>query len=334
MTGTGDDRDVFEDDPPRSIFSALWFRALVVILVLGVIAAIAVPYVLDVVNAPAPKVASKPPTPPPALTPTPPPAPAQSTPTPAPMPSLPAAAAPSEPPATAAPAKPTTPPPAASPAPAKPPAKLAESPKIADAPSEAPKLAATKPAPSKPAAETPAKATSPVAGSYWVQVGAFKDQATAKKLATTLRELNYKVEEMAAATKATAGAPVAASAGAPTSDRYDVFISGAAAADLNSKLSSKGFTADPVAGGVVVKPSLPLREAVALSKDLTAEGLKVQVRRSGTTAGAVAAGPSPSGGETLYRVRVGGFSDKAEAQATLRELETKGYKPFIARGGQ
>jgi cell division protein FtsN len=37
---------------------------------------------------------------------------------------------------------------------------------------------------------------------------------------------------------------------------------------------------------------------------------------------------------TLYRVRVGPFDDKPTATSTLRELEQKGYTPFIARGGQ
>jgi hypothetical protein len=31
-------------------------------------------------------------------------------------------------------------------------------------------------------------------------------------------------------------------------------------------------------------------------------------------------------------VRVGGFADRAAAQAALRELQEKGYQPFIAKG--
>jgi hypothetical protein len=71
---------------------------------------------------------------------------------------------------------------------------------------------------------------------------------------------------------------------------------------------------------MVVKPSLPLRDAVALSKDLAVEGFKVQVRRAGgsmgralrrLTAGAAAA-PS-EGGSELHRVRVGAFADRAAA---------------------
>src|SRR4029450_8455256 len=43
----------FEDeDAPRSIFSAAWFRVVLVVLAVAVVGAVAVPYVLDVVNAP------------------------------------------------------------------------------------------------------------------------------------------------------------------------------------------------------------------------------------------------------------------------------------------
>jgi hypothetical protein len=40
------------------------------------------------------------------------------------------------------------------------------------------------------------------------------------------------------------------------------------------------------------------------------------------------------GGEAvvLYRVRVGGFADREAALAALKELEARGYKPFLARG--
>ena len=39
-------------------------------------------------------------------------------------------------------------------------------------------------------------------------------------------------------------------------------------------------------------------------------------------------------GETLYRVRVGSFSDRTAAAAVAQELQAKGYRPFIARGSQ
>lgn len=301
-----DDPEPYEDEAPRSIFAALWFRALIVILVVGVVAAVAVPYVLDVVNPPpAPKQVAAPvprSTPPTAF------------PTVAPSPSLaptPPTPAPVSPPSTTAPAAaPTAPKPVA--------------------PTREAKATPTKPAPAR-------TQTAAARGPYWVQVGAFRDQAAATRLAAKLRSENYKVEESVSSTtdgRAAAAPPPTAPTAA---DRYDVFVSGLAPAEINAKLSAKGLAAESVAGGIVVKPSLPLREAVALSKDLAAEGLKVQVRRAG---GAAAAGAAPApapvaaGGETLHRVRVGSFPDRAAAAAVARELEAKGYKPFIARGGQ
>src|SRR2546425_11724886 len=90
-------RDIY-DEPPRSIFSSLWFRAFLVIVVLGVIAVVVVPYALDMLNPPGSKqVAVKPAAPPT------PPRPAAPPPTPG-QPS----ATPEAPPATSAP-PPTTP---------------------------------------------------------------------------------------------------------------------------------------------------------------------------------------------------------------------------------
>jgi len=131
------------------------------------------------------------------------------------------------------------------------------------------------------------------------------------------------------------------SAAKPTGvDQYDVFVSNTSTTDLSPRLAAKGLTAEPSGAGVVVKPSLPLRDAVALSKDLATDGLKVQVRRAGSPtgettipAGAKRPNPAVSSGELFHRVRVGSFPDHATAVTTLRELEAKGYKPFIARGG-
>jgi len=186
-------------------------------------------------------------------------------------------------------------------------------------------------------------------GEWWVQVGAFRDESTAKKVVAKLREQNYKVEESvrggsASATKSAAADKSAPAASAPSpagTDQYDVFVSGLSAAELSERLAAKGLAAEPAGNGAVIKPSLPLRDAVALSKDLAVEGFKVQVRRAAGAAAApppapraVARRPEPSAsGETLYRVRVGGFPDRATAVSTLKELEAKGYKPFIARGG-
>src|SRR6266478_6625750 len=93
---------LYDVEPRRSIFAALWFRVILVLIVVGVIGALAVPYVLDVVNPPGVKTAVVP--------------------------------------KTAAP-------------------------------------------------------VAPARGAYWVQVGAFKDLESAKRLAARLRDQNYPVEE-------------------------------------------------------------------------------------------------------------------------------------------
>ncbi len=319
-----DDEARFEDEGRRSIFSALWFRTILVVIVLGVVAAVAVPYVLELANQPPPKptiVARPEPLAPP--------------PAPAPPPASPA----------------TTP--APSPAAEKPP--VVEKPPVAEKPAPSPMSASEKPAAAKkagasksavakePAAPrstkaTAAKVAAAPGGAYFVQVGAFKSQESAKRLATRLRELKYNVEEssMSGAQSGRSDAASPRSGAAPAgSDRYDVYVTGGAPGDITAKLTAKGLTAEPSGGGVVVKPSLPLRDAVALSKDLAVDGLKVQVRRAGASAPAPSAGgAATSGGDSLYRIRVGPFDDRVAATSALRELEQRGYTPFIARGGQ
>ncbi|HXH85128.1 MAG TPA: SPOR domain-containing protein [Candidatus Tectomicrobia bacterium] len=108
------------------------------------------------------------------------------------------------------------------------------------------------------------------------------------------------------------------------------------APEIARRLSAKGFSGEAAADGVVVvRPSLPLREAVTLSKGLAVDGLKVQVKRANRTAPAStpaqAATPAPAG-ETWYRVRIGPFPDRATAEDAVRDAEAKGYKAFIARG--
>jgi cell division protein FtsN len=348
------DLETYDEEAPRSIFSALWFRALVVVLVLGVVA--------DVMTAPAAKstAALRPPaSPPPAAAPPQPTAPVQVASPATPSAPTPAAAPPrAEPPKTAVP-KPEAPkaeppksearkPEAARPVPAKPespktvaakpagPPKVAEAPKATEPakssePAEPPRVAVAPPAPREVLAPRPVP--SATAGApYWVQVGAFKDEATAKRLAGKLREQNFSVEH-SIRTRGAAAAPATTTMGG---DRYNVFVSGLAPSELNMKLAAKGLTAQPVAGGVMVTPSMPLREAVTLSKDLAGDGLRVQVRR---VTGGAGSGPSPSasppsGSETVHRVRVGGFADRAAAVAAAKELEAKGFKVYIARGNQ
>lgn len=303
---------LYDIEPRRSIFAALWFRVILVLIVVGVIGALAVPYVLDVVNPPGFKPAA------------------------VPKPAAPAVATPAPPPPPA-PAQP--PPPAQAPAP-KPPALAPAPPAPTAQPATTEEKQAERPAQTKPekqnarrVAKAAATPVAPARGAYWVQVGAFKDLESAKRLAARLREQNYSVEESStgASTRQNPRSSPAPPGGDPASDKYDVFVSGAALADVTAKLSAKGLTTEPARDGVVVRPSLPLRDAVALSKDLAAMGLKVQVRRSGAAASPASTPAASPGGDGLHRVRVGPYPDRAAATSALKELEAKGYKPFLAR---
>jgi cell division septation protein DedD len=371
--GDPPDDEFEEEEEPRSIFSAAWFRVVLVLLGIGVVGAVAVPYVLDVVNPPMDvrtAVVPPPPTPSRGATPSKPPVPAPSSATapagesahgttsaaPAPAVEPPHSAAPPPPaPATKAPAPTPAPPAAEKPAP-KPAEKAAPTPKPvekAEKPAEKPadKMVAAKKAPAEKPAAAPRVATSAKAttgGDYFVQVGAFREQATAKRVAAQLRDQKYPVDESvtrlggdapAAAPRPTPAPRGSASASASSPDRYDVIVSGGSAAEINTRLAAKGLASEPVGDSVRIRPSLPLRDAVALSKDLGSEGFKVQVRRGGGTsappAPPVAAAPAPggdAGGQTLYRVRVGGYPDRAAAQTVLKELRDKGFQPFIAKG--
>jgi len=328
----------YDDDRPRSIFAALWFRALLAVLVLGVFAAVVVPYVLDLAThstsdsapakrpASAPASAVTPSTAQPAATSEPATATtrratvsASSTPS---APASPSAAAvttpaPSEPPKAAA-----STPPTAGPAPATPSVAPIKQPATrVDTPRDSPRVvAATRPSAAKTAS------TGSGSGPYWVQVGAFGDSEAANRLVGQLRQQGFPAEQFAGGKAGPAPAPAADSPG----DRYSVVVSGGSPGDVDAKLAAKGMTSETAPGGAVVRPSLPLRDAVALSRELADAGLTVQVRREG---GAVASAPARTG-ETWYRVRVGGFPDRAAAVASLRKLEEKGFKPFIATGTQ
>jgi cell division septation protein DedD len=322
--------ELYDDAPPRSIFAATWFRVILIVIVLGVVGAVVVPYALDWLNPPsrsatAPKpplaVAATPATPPVADKPSDGAALEKS---PAAKPDAPPAGrrdstvlpAPAASPIAAAPAQPETKPPTAT--------KSAAKAALAGAES------AARPQQARLAAKAPTSASGGAA--YWVQVGAFKDAEAARRLAGKLRDENFKVEE--SLTRASAApADVAKTPASETgTEQYAVFVAGASVEDVNRRLSGKGLTAEAApGGGVVVKPPLALRDAVTLSKDLAVEGLKVQVRRAGAV---TAAATAPNGGPALHRVRVGAFGDKSAALAAARELETKGYKPYIARGDQ
>jgi outer membrane biosynthesis protein TonB len=177
-----EDDDFLDDEEQeeygqRSIFATGWFRAVLVLLVLAVIAVIAVPLIGGWFE----------PTPPPKVVTTKP-----SEPTPAPPPSVPA---PAPPPKVETPAP--APPPAAqmptqAPTPAPPPA-VPVTPPAVSAPPEKPAPSTASKAAEKPAEKT--KAARPAAaGSYWVQVGAFKESKNAEGLARTLRSEGFTVQ--------------------------------------------------------------------------------------------------------------------------------------------
>ncbi len=327
------DDERFEDEGRRSIFSALWFRAILVVIVLGVVAAVAVPYVLELANQPAARTAAlgKPETMPPPVAP--PAPPVASVPAPEKL------APPEKPPAAEKSATSERP----APTPMTPATEKPASAAVKKSESSKGVVASRSSAPKEPGAARAPRALAPpsptaASGEYFVQVGAFKNPDTARKLAVRLREQKYNVEETSASGVAQVRSAPPASAPASPSDRYDVHVTGGAPAELNAKLSAKGLSAEPSGAGVVVKPSMPLRDAVALSKDLAVDGLKVQVRRAAGGAApapaAASSAPTATTDGTLYRVRVGPFDDKTTATSTLRELEQKGYSPFIARGGQ
>ncbi len=345
-------RDTIVDEP-RSIFSAFWFRIVLVILALGVVAAIGLPYLLDVIAPSAPRTTRKPMQ-----------ARAVAAPEQTPVVAVaaaPAVAASESPPAPTTRVTPTVPAPAAAkPAPATPPTRVAAPPtpaapvpssrplqspattsgsvavvgRVAEAPKRvaaAPKAGATAEKASAsssatPAAKAPALAAQDAAGGYWVQVGAFRDPNTAKRVAASLRGKKFRVDESVKLAAAPAPTPTALSEG----DRYSVVVSGRPPEDIKNALSAKSLRAEPASAGWTIVPAMPLAEAVALSRDLAVDGLTVQVRRAGT-ASRPAADPNA---EPLHRVRVGPYPDRPAAVAVVRQLETAGYKPFIARGSE
>jgi cell division protein FtsN len=377
--------EIYDEEPPRSIFAATWFRGLLVLIVLGVVGAVAVPYVLDMMHqSPKPSTTAKAAPGGPTTESGTPPAPASATTAavappsaPAPAPSPESARVQDAKPAPSEPAKPAAEPKTSGPTKsvAKTPAKRTNVAKATDAraktdaPAKKVADAGAKsdaaPAKSAPAvakasetksaspdatptrvaaATTTTAAPGPTTGDqFWVQVGAFRDESTAKRIIARLQEQNFKVEQTTrrsgGATKQ-AGVSGATGGGSTSLDRYDVLVSGMSAADLNSRLSAKGLSAENSSGGLVVRPSLSLRDAVALSKDLTVDGLKVQVRRTASdgakavTRGPTAVSPDAGSADTLYRVRVGAFPDRDGALTALRDLEAKGYKGYIARGNQ
>src|SRR5207253_1823777 len=319
------DEDERDDIAQRSIFSAGWFRALLVLTVLAIVVVVSLPYLLNWLE-PTPTTVPKPQT----------------------KASEPAPAAPAQTAGTAPAAKPETPaPPAIAQTEAPKPAPAAPTPAdrplgtapLPAAPPQAPpaatgKTAAAKPEAVKPpvAAAAPKRVPAPApaaGGSYWIQVGAFAQEKNAETLAKTLRAEQFPVE-IARMNRGggSASAPAPAKS-VETGGQNQLFITGSTPDAVNAALKGKG-TAQPVKGGLVVNPPYDLETAMSLSSSLKKEGFKVVIRRA-----KAAPAPAPSsgaGGSTFHVVRVGGYPDRAKAQQVRGELEAKGHPGFLMQG--
>ena len=323
------DEDERDDIAQRSIFSAGWFRALIVLTVLAIVVVVSLPYLLNWLE-PTPTTAPKP-----------------QTKASEPAPAAPAAPAPTT--GTAPPAKPeTTAPPATAQTEAPKPAPAAPTPAdrplgtapLPAAPAQAPPAAA-KAAPAKPeavkppvAAAAPKRVPAPApaaGGSYWIQVGAFVQERNAESLAKTLRAEQFPVE-IARLSRGGGGAsaPAPAKAAEP-GGQNQLVITGSTPDAVNAALKGKG-TAQVVKGGIVVNPSYDLETAMSLSSALKKEGFKVVIRRAKSGAVPAPAAPATGGGTTYHVVRVGGFADRAKALQARADLEAKGHAGFLTQG--
>ena len=198
-----------EDDAPRSIFAAGWFRAVLILTVLAIGVVVTLPYLLDWFE----------PLPPPVKAPA---RAAQSAesplvPTPATSPPVQREAAPA--PGRPAPA-PQLSPAAAKPAPGKVRALVPDPPRVASTaqaqPTPLPRV--VKATDAAPAASRPTLAAKPGTtraenlSGYWIQLGLFKDQKNADGLARRLREqgLPVQVAHVTRSEKGTAATAVSA----------------------------------------------------------------------------------------------------------------------------
>jgi len=346
-----DERDEFAS---RSIFSAGWFRAVLVLTVLAIVVVISLPYLLNWFEPSPPARVTKPAEPlkpapsatPPAVAPVPAPAPKAAAPpevkpTPPGTPAPKAAAEKAIPPAASEPARKAAPEKvpvkaaaekaatkaSAEKAPAKaaterPPAKVAEkaSAKTADKPAAPTRVAAKADAPSRPAAVADAKPSAGAAasGNYWIQLGAFKEQKNADALAKTLRDAGFPIQVTPIRPGGGGESKVAA-------QQHELFVTETSVDKVNAALKGRG-TAQPVSGGVTVKPAFSLQDAMTVSKRLTDEGLKVVIRPAASLA-------TPSQGPgVLHAVRAGGYSNRTSALAARDELAAKGHQGFLAEG--
>jgi cell division septation protein DedD len=293
---------------PRSIFAAGWFRALLLLAVIAIIAVVGLPYLLRWFEppVPAPRAQAGPGD--------------RST----PSPSVPASRLKESPAAIpAAPASPTAT--AVQPAPGGAASRGSVAPPAAIAPATAPSAASKAPAASRPGARAAAEAkvagasptapkaraqAPPAQGEYWVQVGAFQDRRNADRLAEAIRAERLPVQL----------APVTRDAGGGNGSRHELLVTGSTVEAVNRLLRGH-HSAEAVPGGALIRPALSLREAVELSKRLAGEGLTVKIRQAAV-----------GGGSTYHVVRVGAFPDRARAMEARADLAAKGHAGFLTQG--
>lgn len=320
------EEDEQEEYAPRSIFAAGWFRAVLVLTVLAIVVVVSLPYLLNWFE-PSPSAPSKTAARPAAEPPRPAsPSEPPSTLIPAPAPPTGGAPAPA---IGSAPAKsvPAAPPLSPSATPAKPesgkiPAAAAPTPSAQVQPAPAaPSKPLLQPPPAKPGEGTRRTAAlapkaepsgAPSAGSFFVQVGLFKEPRNAEALAKTLREKGFAVD-VARVTRGGTRAPSGL-------QRHELFITGSTVEAVNAALKGRGV-AQSVQGGISVRPTYDLKRATMISRELSAEGLKVVIRRAGGASGAA-----------FTVVRVGGFPDRTKAAAVREELQGKGHPGFVTQG--
>lgn len=279
-----EEEDYPRGSAPRSVFSARWFRVILVVIVLVLAVIIALPYLLDQFT-PAP---------------TRPPAPALKAPESEPR-KQPVQESEPRTPKPGRSTSPLPPPqPSVAPSASAPPATVASEERKAEPPS--PKASVTKGQEGAQKGATTKRAGS--RGDYLVQVGAFQESANAAKLAAKLAAENYPVRRAAVTRSSPAG--------------YEVVVLGASPTEVNDRLRGENWRGEAGRDGTVIRPPLSLKEAVAVSQTLRTEGFKVKIRRT-------------EGATTVHVVQVGGFPDRAGAEAARRDLKEKGHDGFIVR---
>jgi cell division septation protein DedD len=347
------DEDEREEFASRSIFSAGWFRAVLVLTVLAIVVVISLPYLLHWFEPSPPARVAKPAeslraAPAPSATPAPAVAPAPALAPAAPVAAPPEVKAPPPaafvtapkavvekalPPVSSEPTRKATPEKAAATpeaekavtkAPARtgterPPRKASETAlaKSAEKPAAPTRVVAKADAPSRPGASARPSADA-ASGNYWIQLGAFKEQKNADALAQTLRDAGFTVQVT----------PIQRGGVGDTqgeAQQHELFVSEAGVEKVNAALKGRG-RAQLAAGGVAVRPAFSLQEAMTVSKLLTDEGLKVVIRPASGLAKA------SQGQGTLHAVRAGGYSNRTSALAARDELAAKGHQGFVAEG--